>query len=422
MDPAIERFFADRKETWLKGNVKSSMDEKEIHDQERTCEDRFALYNWLPDAAKRARQMSLSTHPCTFSHPSARKNKNGYSSSVIARAEHAPDGLLRSGNVQVDIDALGNAAVLDVYKFLTLEMSDQRTLLTHIQEETGLANELLALGRGEYKELRQGFLAMVAIKDEPITSSKIKQVYFPIFGDDVGEEYHLLSVLTHSGHVFELRRRLDFLRFSEETKEAREKRKRGEHSDSGYQDIFNLTTIGYGGTKPQNISVMNNQFAGKAHLLLSVPPALSPRNVRLPKHSFFKECIYHRQLQETLQAFARVLKTDYNNVQIREGRDYRIQEYVDFVIQQMWQVRLAFEAHEYLRPESLPAYQKIWLFPEREDERTQTTEWQQRLVDDMARNFLYLYEKIKGADAIQLGDSGFDAVMRVIEKNLEALL
>ncbi|MEX6067038.1 type I-F CRISPR-associated protein Csy1 [Providencia hangzhouensis] len=33
----------------------------------------------MPSAAKRAGQISLSTHPCTFSHPSSRKTKTGMS-------------------------------------------------------------------------------------------------------------------------------------------------------------------------------------------------------------------------------------------------------------------------------------------------------------------------------------------------------
>jgi len=103
VDPAIDAFFEER------GVVSPE--------------------TWLPNAAKRAGQMSLSTHPCTFSHPSARKNKNGYVTPVMANADSFADGYLRSGNVVVEIDALGNAAVLDVYKFLTLEMEDHKKLL-----------------------------------------------------------------------------------------------------------------------------------------------------------------------------------------------------------------------------------------------------------------------------------------------------
>ncbi|NWO04285.1 MAG: type I-F CRISPR-associated protein Csy1 [Alteromonadaceae bacterium] len=423
LDTVIENFFAERKEAWLKKALKASMSEAEVLEKEQECEDVFALKNWLPNAAKRAGQISMATHPCTFSHPSARKNKNGYASSVIAQSEPSPDGFLRSGNLQVEPDALGNAAALDVYKFLTLVLKDGKTLLQHIQDDTGLAQALLEKADGSPEVLKKGFLAMVATKDEAITSSKIKQVYFPVGGDVEAEGYHLLSILTHSGHLFEMRKRLDRLRFSEEVKAARELRKNKQSSDAGYQEIYNLTTIGFGGTKPQNISVLNNQNAGKAHLLLSMPPELTRRNVRLPTRNFFDDVLYSRQLQETVQAFHRLLTTDYNNVHIRDGRDNRVQEYVDHLILRMWQVRNGFENQpQEARPESLRGYQKLWLFPEHLDQRNNDAPWLKTLIEDASRHFIRSYEKVAGASVIQLGDTEMEAVSLVIEQNKEALL
>jgi CRISPR-associated protein Csy1 len=421
LDIAIERFFAERKDAWLKKNLKVTMTDGDIGEKERECEDIFALKNWLPNAARRAGQISLATHPCTFSHPSARKNKNGYTSSVIAQVMGpAPDGLLRSGNLQVEPDALGNAAALDVYKFLTLRLQDERSLLQHIQDDSEPAQALLDEADEDSEVLKTGFLAMVSTKDEAITSSKIKQVYFPLEDSDVG--YHLLSILSHSGHLFEMRKRLDRLRFSDEVKAARELRRNNQFSDSGYQEIYNLTTIGFGGTKPQNISVLNNQNAGKAHLLLSMPPELSPRSVRLPTRNFFGDVLYPKQLQESFQAFHRLLVTDYNNVRIRDARDYRIQEYLDQLILKMWQVRKGFEEQPHTRPENLAGYQKLWLFPERAAERTENSQWLNNLLEDAARHFINSYQKVMGKAAVQLGDNELIAFARIIEQNKECLL
>ena len=77
-DPAIREFFAERKETGLKKTVKASMTEDEVAAAEQECNTLFSSEVWLPSAAKRAGQIRIPTHPCTFSHPSARKNKNGY--------------------------------------------------------------------------------------------------------------------------------------------------------------------------------------------------------------------------------------------------------------------------------------------------------------------------------------------------------
>lgn len=420
LDPEIERFFSERKDLWLKKMLKAEMRDEEKKAIEQECNELFALKNWSPNAAKRAGQMSISTHPCTFTHPSARKNKNGYVSSVIASAERKSDGFLRSGNVHVEPDALGNAAVLDVYKFLTLVMRDGKSLLSHIQDETPLARALLNDGNdGDegYAELRAGFLQMVAPDSDVITSSKIKQVYFPVAFDD----YHQLSLLTNSGLLFELRKRIDAIRFSEQQKELRELKRSNQYSESGFDDIYGITTIGFGGTKPQNISVLNNQYAGKAHLLLSCPPELKSGYPRLPKRNFFPEIINPWQVKEIFDAYLRLLKTDYNNINIREGRDYRVEEYFDYVVQRMWQVRISFDEYSGQLPESLPAYQKIWLFPEKQNEREETNEWLDTLVSEIARSFIFNYEKVSGQQVIKLGDSELNGVIQVIDRNKDAL-
>lgn len=417
LDPAIETFFSERKEAWLKKNLKASMSEDEKKETEFECESVFALSNWLPNAAKRAGQISISTHPCTFSHPSARKNKNGYVTSIIAELDRDPDGFVRAGNVASEADALGNAAALDVYKFLTLTMSDGDTLLSHIQKSTDLAETLLKEPVEDAHELRAGFLKMIESDSEVITSSKIKQVYFPSEGG-----YHQLSILTNSGNLYELRKRVDSIRFSEKTKEIREFKKQNKHSEAGFSELFGITTIGYGGTKPQNISVLNNQNAGKAHMLLSVPPTLKPRNIRLPKEDFFVEVLNPWHIKETFDAFHRIVLTDYNNAKIREGRDYRIQEYIDYVIQKLWQLRSFIDSYEGELPNSLKAHQKIWLYPEHSQARESEDEWLEKVCRDLIRSFEKQgYKKVLGRSAVTLGDDAYMAVERAVQESKEAL-
>ncbi|HHC6666845.1 TPA: type I-F CRISPR-associated protein Csy1 [Vibrio parahaemolyticus] len=416
IDPAIEAFFAERKEAWLKKNMSTAMDEQQLREKQQECEQNFSLSNWLPDAAKRAGQISISSHPCTFSHPSARKNKNGYVSSVIAKNRSQADGFLRSGNVSVEVDALGNAAALDVYKFLSLEMADRRSLLTHIEQGSELAQGLLTQPNTDYQTLREGFLKMIDTDQEAISSSKVKQVYFPV----AEGEYHLLSLLTHSGHLFELRQRLDALRFGEEVKQARECRKNGQFYPDGYQEIFGLTTIGFGGTKPQNISVLNNKNAGKAHLLASTPPELKPRNLRLPTKDFFKESFTAWQAKETLEALHRLFKTDYNNINIRDGRDYRIQEYVDLVIHKMWQVRLFLADYQGDLSSDLKPEQKFWLYPEYEQYRLEENEWLEGIIRQISRSLIFNYSKVTN-NSTALADDELLAVERVVRDNKEAL-
>ncbi|WP_413493078.1 type I-F CRISPR-associated protein Csy1 [Morganella psychrotolerans] len=277
-DPAISAFLAERKTEWLKKKLRGLTNKTDIDALRQYSEVLFSLAQWLPRAAVRAGQISLSTHPCTFTHPSARQNSmntggiagNNTVTAVIAQAKQDNDGFLRSGNIQTEPDALGNAAALDIYRFLMLKMQDNRTLLSHIDEESFLAKSLLSYG--DYSVLRKGFLQVVTGKKSAVTSSKVKQVYFPVFDNIAGDNYHLLSVLTPSGILFELCRRIEFIRRSSGDKIEQSNYRNNNRSLESFQTIDSVAIIRFGGSKPQNISVFNNDNAGKACLLLSVPP------------------------------------------------------------------------------------------------------------------------------------------------------
>jgi len=415
-DPVIVDFFDDRKEAWLKKNVKSSMGVDEVNELKSECEQIFSLNQWLPNAAKRAGQISMATHPCTFSHPSARKNKNGYVESVIACSEFTNDGFLKTGSTLVETDALGNAAALDVYKFLTLKLSDGKQLLSHIQKNTELAESLLKISTASYQELKDGFLAMVEIKGENITSSKIKQVYFP-----VDNEYHQLSLLTNSGLVFKLRDRIDAIRFSESAKELRAIKKNNGFSDQGFSELYDITTISYGGTKPQNISVLNNKNAGKAHLLRSLPPEIDKRTIHFPKTNFFIESFRYHDCRDIFYAFHKILKTNYNNINIREGRDYRLQELLDRIVNKMWAVRSVAAVQYYTESSQLKSHQKIWLCEEFLTEREESDQWLDKLCKEISSWVIRTYEKILGKQAIKLGEAERLKIIEIVLQNKEAL-
>lgn len=416
LDPAIFGFFSDRKEAWLKKKVNPSMEIYEVDELKAECEQVFSLVEWLPRAARRAGQISLATHPCTFSHPSARKNKNGDVKPVIADFEFTNDGFLKSGNVTVETDAVGSAAALDVYKFLTLEMRDGKQLLSHIQQNTELAKSLLTISSASYQELKDGFIAMTEAKGEDITSSKIKQVYFP-----VGNDYHQLSLLTNSGLIYRLKARIDAIRFSEETKDIRELKRKNEFSSQGFSELYNLTTIGYGGTKPQNISVLNNQNGGKTHLLQSLPPITEKRSIYFPKTNFFNESFRYQDCRNIFYALHKIFKTGYNNINIREGRDYRLQELVDCIIDKMWAVRSVAKAQYYADSSQLKSHQKIWLCEEFSHEREESDMWLDKLSKEISSWTILTYEKILGKQAIKLGEAERLKIIEIVSNNKEAL-
>lgn len=411
MDKSIEEFFDERKRKWLKNKSKPAMSDEEKAALELECEEKFALGNWLPDAVQKASQLSMVTHPGKFTHPRAKI------SSIIAQVPQKADGFLKTGNCTSSLDFDGSAGALPVYNFLSLELDDGKKLIDHIEQETETAKKQLVVGTMSFEEIREGFLAIKSSDETMVTSEKVKQVYFPC---DSG--YHLLSVLTPSGLMFELKNRVNDIRFSDQTKEARELKRNGEHSEAGFDDIFNLSVIGYGGTKPQNISALNNQNGGKAYLLPCMPPALQKRKIRLPRYNFFENSLWTSNFKESFDALHKLLAVGYNNINIREGRDNIIIFIIDQVVDVMWAIR----QHEsgWSRSDhysNLPAHQRIWLDNVNIEERESLDGWLDRVVGEFSRWIVFAYKKSHGKQAVSLGDEELLHIKGLIEENMEAL-
>ncbi len=316
------------------------------------------------------------------------------------------------------MDALGNAAALDVYKFLILELSDGQTLIEHIEQDTDVSKNLLNIISGSYDELKNGFLAIKSSEDGQVTSSKVKQVYFP-----VEKDYHLLSILTPSGLMYELRNRIQAMRFSEQVKEARECRKKNEVSDTGFDDVIGLSMVGYGGTKPQNISVLNNQYGGKSYLLPSLPPSLIKQEVKLPTEDFFANCIWPNQFKDSFDSLHKLLAVEINNVGIRQGRDNILLYIFDRIVEKIWQIRsLESGWSERERFDRLPKAQKILLDDQCQREREDEREWLQQFTKETARWLIKAYKKVLGKKSLALNDDEMQHIHKLISDQQEALL
>lgn len=418
-DPEIQAFFSERKVAWLKKESNASMQEADILALQVKCDTIFSAEQWLPNAARRAGQIRMSTHPCTFSHPSAQKNKNGKTTVIIASAPRRPDGYLKTGSTYVETDALGNAAALDVYKFLTLTMQDGQSLLHHIQQDSPLANQLLSIQSASYQTLKEGFLAMAESDSDVVTSSKIKQVYFP-----VDDGYHQLSLLSNSGILYQLRSRIDALRFAEKNKPLRELKRKNSYSEEGFSEIYNITTIGYGGTKPQNISVLNNKNGGKAHLLLSIPPELVVRSVYFPTTNFFGDTVRYYHCREPLKKLHNIFSAGLDSViprrNLQSGRDHRIEEIFDTLIKHMWAVRSVSDEQYREDSSQLPSYQKLWLCEHHQDQRQIQDDWLDQLCQEIAKWIARAYKHLV-KKPVALGEVELNYIQRFIQAHREAL-
>lgn len=392
LDPAIENFLSERKAARIKKNLKPGISDQERRAIELEATEFFRLDNWLPDAAKRAGWLSMLSHPGKFTHPSAK------TSAIIAEAQPKPDGFLRTGNADTDLDVLGNAAALDVHKFLSLTLTDGQTVLAHLEQTSAAIQTQFELSTLPFSELQQGLLAIKQSSDTAKTSEKIKQVYFP-----VGDGYHLLSILTPSGLMFKLKEAINVLRFSDEAKQAREDRRHQVHNEQGFAELYNLSVIGFGGTKPQNISVLNNQNGGTAYLLPSLPPQLETRAIQPPKTGFFSDSLYYKHYQDSFKALHRLLMVNHNTIDIRDGRDYWISSIAEQIIEKVWQFRQLPPG--WSDATNLPLAQKIWLDAAYNEQRENQDAWLDEIIRAIADWFYIAYEKTVGKDkAVFLGD------------------
>lgn len=412
LDQAIQDFLDERKDARIKSKIKASMSDEEKLEIEHAAEETFSLVTWLPNAAKRAKQLSLVSHPGKFTHPSAK------TTSIIALEERKADGFIRTGNVESGLDVFGNAAALDVYKFLTLKLQDKKTVLEHLEQKTPRIQKQFTLPTASFNEIQSGLLTIK--QDDALvqkTHERIKQVYFP-----VGDNYHLLSILTPSGLMFKFKERINAVRFSEQAKQAREFKRKGVYDKEGFSEIYDLNVIGFGGTKPQNISILNSQNGGKSYLLQTLPPRLQQRSIQPPKRNFFTSMLNPWAYKESFQAFHKLLYVDYNNKNIREGRDKIIQYIITQVIERLWMVRqIAPGWSKNERYSQLPAFQKLWLDDCHKQDREESDEWLENIESELARWFISSYRRVIGNRAKGLGDDELPHIKQMIQDNKEGL-
>ncbi|MBF0376130.1 MAG: type I-F CRISPR-associated protein Csy1 [Desulfamplus sp.] len=439
MDKEIREFFEERKDAWLKKNLKKGISPEEEQKIQEECEDKFCLDNWLLDAASKAGKLYkyIVTHPSKFSHP------DSITTPTIFNGTRKSDGFLRTGNCETEIDACGNAALnskaIDVYKFLSLKFDDGKTVLEHLEQGTERAKEQFHISTASFEEIQKGFICVKQSGEEAKTSGLVKQVYFPIKHDNSSSDYNLLSILTPSGLVFEMKKRINAMSpFLENNKEARQLKKKEEYSENGFDELFDLTKISYGGTKPQNISVLNSNSGGKVYLLPSLPPLLAKRDVRLPRYDFFQNCLWVNNFKENFEALHKLLIIDYNNINIREGIERKILSIMDKVIEQSWRIRKHgtgwSDSESY---SNLPVYQKIWLDDVRIEERksadssfsdgilsygSSSNNWLDKVIEELARWIIQTYRNLYRDSGVNLGDDEILPIKKIIMENKEALL
>jgi CRISPR-associated protein Csy1 len=334
---------------------------------------------WLEDAARRVRQIQAVTHSLKPIHPDAR-GTNLY----VAPSQLPVHGEVGSHILGEDFvsDVVGNAAALDVYKLLKLEVDGQALLDALLVDDPAIV-AALSDDAVQAKEWQVAFVGLVQLRDDEMASHvRAKQLYW-LAGNDptVDSAYHLLAPLYATSLAHAVYGVLQEDRFGEANKTARQARREGRAHDGVFRDYRGLAVQKMGGTKPQNISQLNSERGGNNYLLGSLPPKWRSRDLRMPWHvnSIFEGTFGNREVvRNTLRQLLRFLERDPAS-----NRDTRnqVDAYIDTLIDELAQ--MAGEWLRVLEPGwshdercELVRAEQLWLDPQRaESDEEFRKEW-----------------------------------------------
>jgi len=254
----IVAFINERRDAKLKG--------KEV---DAVTAAKYDYATWLADAARRVCQIQAVTHILKATHPDARGSSLHLIPDQLPQHEEIGSHLLGANFAE---DVVGNAAALDVFKFLKLEVEGLR-LLDWMQKEDSDLHAALSSETELATEWMKAFASLVRTEQEPVSHTMAKQVYW-LVGDEPSDnaQFHLLQPLFSSALAHKIHADIQDVRFGETNKLARQAYRAKEAHEGAYRDYQHLAVRKLGGTKPQNISQLNSERGGVNYLLPSLPP------------------------------------------------------------------------------------------------------------------------------------------------------
>ncbi|MBC7621417.1 MAG: type I-F CRISPR-associated protein Csy1 [Candidatus Saccharibacteria bacterium] len=293
----------------------------------------FIPANWLGDAARRAGQIQAVTHSLKPVHPDA-KGTNLYSPPSGLSAIELVGTHCLGDNFAGDV--VGNAAALDVYKFLKLSLLGRSFLEMACAGDVDLA-AVLSDDPAKASDWMTAFASLTDPRGQLTSHTLAKQLYWPI-GNDPHDNasYHLLSPLYASSLAHRVFEALQDDRFGETAKAAREARKVNAFNDRPVREYPQLAIQQLGGTKPQNISQLNSERRGNNSLLASLPPVWRSVDLKpLPRtESLFPSFSRLPEVRASLKALLTFLKTDpKRNLETRNTRAAMVDELTDAFLQ-----------------------------------------------------------------------------------------
>lgn len=345
----------------------------------------FAHDVWLASAAKRVEQIQAVTHSLKPIHPDARGTNLYVEPRTLPPLTELGSHALGERFMG---DVVGNAAALDVYKLLKLEVNG-RSLLTALLAQDADALAALHTDPAQAEKLRDAFLSLTQPRAEGRSSHTLAKQLYWLTGTDASDDAHytLLAPLYATSLAHAVHAQVQEDRFGEANKAARQARRERKMHDGVFHDYPGLAVQNMGGTKPQNISQLNSERRGMNYLLSALPPQWQASAVRLPVHAtsvFDRLFIARPEVRRTVRALRVFLESEPDpNLATRERRE----ELLDALVDEL--VSLAAELQQILPPgwsrdderfADLHRSEQLWLDPlraEQPDEADFAREWLQ---------------------------------------------
>lgn len=308
----ITQFITERRDTKLNGK------------DDPTTAAKYQYATWLADAARRVTQIQAVTHVLKATHPDAR----GSSLFVEPRSLPARDevGSHTLGD-RFATDIVGNAAALDVYKFLKLQV-EGRSLLDWLQQDDADLLSALAPEAEQARAWATAFKSLVRSGEPLVSHEKAKQLYWCVGSDATqNASFHLLQPLFPSSLVHAVHADINDARFGEANKLARQARRANQPHPGLYREYRDLVARKLGGTKPQNISQLNSERGGVNYLLASLPPTWKtlPSKPLLAMESAFHRFQHFEGVQRQLNALCNFIKEEPTATQPNRERRKHIE-------------------------------------------------------------------------------------------------
>lgn len=325
----------------------------------------FELDNWMDDAAtRRINWMSISTHISKAIHPDSRGNNINYTKSAKPLSE-----FLVSSNdlLNPSLDATGNAAALDIFAFFNLLVSNTPLMQLIVDEHPALINSLSSdpnKGKVYLAQFRNNILAK---NTQAITYERNKQILWP----DIQHrgKYTCLIPLHPTSLCHQVYKKINHIKFSEETREAKENRKKKSAIQTSYPYTQNLGVVKLGGSNPQGVSQLTSAQGGKNYLLPNLPPKLTRRkefDLSPTGHTFFEKSLRH-ECQEGWRSLKKAVNAKKSVMAVRDSRKQGIASIIMMVIALAEKIQAEKPAGWSKNHDELEMAQKYWLDPRRGD-------------------------------------------------------